>query len=887
MKKIILFLLLLPLMVTAQQRVLGPYLQNAEPNSMVVMWETTFATPTKLSYGLTPALGSVATGTSTVGFLLSKIHTVKIIDLQPNTKYYYSVNFGNKYSDTIFFKTPPLPDSEQSFGMVAFSDMQRDANQSNKFNEIVEEGVLDYTEMLEGTSVPDKLAFLLIPGDLVDIGWIYNTWKDEFFEPAQNLFEMVPVYPVLGNHEANASFFFSYFDLPENGYTGFQDHWWYKDYSNTRIIGLNSNVDFIALNNGKQKQLDWLQQVLDEACADENIDFVFAQLHHPFHSELWIPGEEPYTGDVITLLEDFSTNCGKPSIHFYGHTHGYARGQSKDHKHLMVNVASAGGALDRWDSDDRDYEEFSKGSSDYGFVYLEVQAGVEPKFTLKRVSRGSVGNIVDNEITDSIVVYKNDNLPTKPIGISPMEIEISPECVILEANLFQSEALATQHGESQWQVAIHCDSFHNPVADVWKNYENWYYDVDLQANDDLTDQEIVGLSGNTNYCWRVRYRDRNLRWSEWSEPVNFTTKKSINLLKNAGAESGIQDWVVTQGAMESLATGECNGISPYKGNRYFVVGAACQFYANGKAHQIVDVTNYSNKIDAGTETVYFGGYLSDFNGTDKPEFRLQFLDANDNSLGTTPKIGHQQPFWKLFEQSATIPVSTRKIKFELFGTRGLLGQANDSYFDELFLVIDSIQGIIDTTICAGQSITLFNTELSEAGTYILADAESENCFNQFEVNIALADTHFVELNESVCDGDSILFGTEYYSETGDYILNLDNQFGCDSTVVLHLEWLPSDASECVTGIRNNLNQQLAAVFPNPFTTETIISLNSLPTAALTLKVFNDVGAMVLEQQNITTKEITVSRAGWSAGVYFFALENNQAVYIRGSFVVKD
>ena len=91
-----------------------------------------------------------------------------------------------------------------------------------------------------------------------------------------------------------------------------------------------------------------------------NIDFVFAQLHHPHKSELWTPGNTDYTGEVVNLLENFSSNSGKPSIHFFGHTHGYSRGQSKNHSHLMVNVASAGGNLDSWgEYPNNDYDEYT------------------------------------------------------------------------------------------------------------------------------------------------------------------------------------------------------------------------------------------------------------------------------------------------------------------------------------------------------------------------------------------------------------------------------------------------------------------------------------------------------------------------------------------------
>jgi len=44
----------------------------------------------------------------------------------------------------------------------------------------------------------------------------------------------------------------------------------------------------------------------------------------------------------------FSMECGKPSAHFYGHTHGYSRGESRDAEPSVVNVASAGGNIDYW-----------------------------------------------------------------------------------------------------------------------------------------------------------------------------------------------------------------------------------------------------------------------------------------------------------------------------------------------------------------------------------------------------------------------------------------------------------------------------------------------------------------------------------------------------------
>ena len=45
-----------------------------------------------------------------------------------------------------------------------------------------------------------------------------------------------------------------------------------------------------------------------------------------------------------------------------------------------------------------------------------------------------------------------------------------------------------------------------------------------QKDDNLTDEKVKRLSPNTFYFWRVRYRDQNLNWSDWSDVLTFTTK---------------------------------------------------------------------------------------------------------------------------------------------------------------------------------------------------------------------------------------------------------------------------------------------------------------------------------------------------------------------------
>jgi hypothetical protein len=308
------------------------------------MWETSSIDESIVEWGNTSSFGNTALGTFVSGNGLSKVHTVKITGLSPDTRYYYRIHTDALVGQTYDFISPPLPESEKNFNLISMSDMQQDGAHPEVFSDIVNNDLIPFVNDRFGNNndLANDIAYVFIPGDLVTTGGNYPSWKSTFFDPAQTLFNHVPVYPVAGNHEQNSENYFRYFNLPENGTNNndYIEHWYYTDYSNVRLVGLETNNGYRI-----QEQLDWLQGMLDDACANDNIDFVFAQLHHPHKSELWIAGNTDYTGQIIEILESFSTNCGKPSVHFFGHTHGYSRGQSRDHQHLMINVASSGGQL--------------------------------------------------------------------------------------------------------------------------------------------------------------------------------------------------------------------------------------------------------------------------------------------------------------------------------------------------------------------------------------------------------------------------------------------------------------------------------------------------------------------------------------------------------------
>lgn len=666
----------------AQAIVVTPYLQNASPTSMTVMWETNGANNGYVDWGTSAAtLTNTVTSTTINGEGGNRIHTAVITGLNADTKYFYKARTTTGVtSATYFFKTHPTKTSETSLNIVAMSDMQLDNSNPNVFETIINSGIIPVANANYPNGMEDIEA-ILIPGDLVATG-TYSAWRDTYLAPSTGITPYIPTYPVPGNHEyygTGISLFLDYTDLPLNGSASNPEEWWYKDISNLRIVGLNSNSPSPELST----QILWLETILNEAGADTTIDFVFAELHHPYKSELWLPGELDFTGEIIAVLENFTTTYGKPSIHFFGHTHAYSRGQSRDHNHLWVNAATAGGAIDNWgEFPNADYDEFVLSEDEYGFVMVEVEAGADPQFVLKRYSQGDQNTFENNTLSDEITIKRFSTAPDVPIGLLPMG-ENDLNCIEFKASAFSNGS--NTHQATHWQIVEGCDFSVPTVQNVWKQSMNWYNEVDTQAGDDLTDEDEVSLMANTSYCWRVRYRNSNLTWSDWSAPLTFNTTPAAyltaNLVQNGDAEAGISSWT---GDIESLLDNECGSVPVYQGTNFFAVGGVCaNEQTNGLASQLIDVSSFAVDIDDENIQAEYGGFLRSWGANnDLPEMYIEFLNANGTLLGTSPILSNSTPEWLLQTGYESLPIATRSIRVVLEGTR-IAGTDNDSYFDTL------------------------------------------------------------------------------------------------------------------------------------------------------------------------------------------------------------
>ena len=713
--------------VYAAQLTTEPYLQSATENSIWVMWHTDTNNQSLVEYGLTSGnLNSTANGSAS-NWNGDVVHETQLTGLTPDTVYYYRVITDNAISNVYHFRTPPASNSEKSFRFAVISDSQSGSSNSQLQAEIINDGIIAYIEQNHGSDIPDNFSFLLNAGDLVDRGGTASQYITQHFSDEENLIRQVPLYPVPGNHDyfsdSTASNYRQVHHIPDNGTAGHEEHWYYVDYGNTRIIALDTN-------SGKriQIQTDWLNSTLDAACQNPDIDFVFAFWHHPYKSEAWTPGNTTYSGDLINELETFSTDCGKPSAHFFGHTHTYSRGQSRDSTHVWVNAATAEGLIDYWGAfPNQDYEEFQFTEPKYGFMIVDVVAGNNPSFTIRRLSWGNEVVSETNLQTDSITIRSLNTKPDKPFSQSPIDgttgLPISN--IILQASTFNDLDGDTLL-EAHWQLSTVSNDFDAPVIEEWTRIENWYsppgasgqsngfFSVNTVLDPDITKVSIADLVTNTTYYWRVRYRDNGLNWSDWSDQSSFSTDDTIppntNLLLNPGAEQNTANWTTVSGTFESLLNGECASVPPHTGVRNFALGGVCANEgAYGEAMQSVDLSHLATEIDGGTAEATYSGYTRSYNGNDIPELWTVFKDGSGVVLGTNLKLSSNTSSWTQVEHTVSVPVGTREIEFHISGTR-TNGLDNDSYLDDLWLSVDVTQTPVNQvpTVDAGsdQTITL-------------------------------------------------------------------------------------------------------------------------------------------------------------------------------------
>ncbi|MBN1822427.1 MAG: M6 family metalloprotease domain-containing protein, partial [Prolixibacteraceae bacterium] len=95
--------------------------------------------------------------------------------------------------------------------------------------------------------------------------------------------------------------------------------------------------------------------------------------------------------------------------------------------------------------------------------------------------------------------------------------------------------------------------------------------------------------------------------------------------------------------------------------------------------------------------------------------------------------------------------------------------------------------VFNETICEGESILFQGNIYDTQGEYEFTYTNTDGCDSVIVLNLTVLENEYTFLNETICEGDSFQLGGRFYAETGVYNEVFVNRHGCDSTVILDLE----------------------------------------------------------------------------------------------------
>lgn len=503
---------------------LKPYLQSLTDQTVWVSWRTPSGTESTVRWGNAPdALTNTATGdlhTFAADYLW---HRVKISGLQANTPYYYQVQTGVDTSAVFRFRTYQNPATANGhIRILVVGDTQHPVTAQRTFQAAKEKLTEKYGPVLE-----DQVHLILKQGDNVDAG-ILSQYISMHFDPLSNLSGNIPTMTVVGNHEyyqnSNLSNFFPHFeyddsDLQYNGIAGANDeHYYAFQVGSVLFCMLNSNEWWSS-------QTQWLSNVMTSANADPNVKWIFGTAHHPLRCENWVSDGSAYIRDqIIPVLR----NSEKTAMYTSGHSHMYARGSNRDSAVWEV-ISGGGGLIQNWNENpEQNYPDVQRSFDvwTYQIMDIDLDAGT---MDVECYSIGNQEYVLENVLIDQFHRYFGKQKPAQPQLMPPADTMVTLPYT------FEGSAYFSPEGElynaTEFELAGASGDFENDlILNIKRDFEDYFQiesaaywsPIDQMAGVDIFQLTVDSTQVFQGKNWlRVRYRDRNLEWSNWSEPLAF------------------------------------------------------------------------------------------------------------------------------------------------------------------------------------------------------------------------------------------------------------------------------------------------------------------------------------------------------------------------------
>ncbi|MDR7130305.1 hypothetical protein J2X69_002655 [Algoriphagus sp. 4150] len=291
-------------------------------NTQSITWRTSSAvTESKAQLILAPNtpiyLEHVETFDAITAFLdvdsvEANYHSVTFRDLQPATTYAYRV--GEEGTWTEWYQFTTAPEKGTPFSFIYFGDAQN--NLKSQWSRIIRQAY---------SNLP-KAAFMLHAGDLINRTHSDSEWG-EWNYAGSFINAMIPSIATPGNHEYNRDedgtlildhHWKKQFTFPENGPKGFEETVYFTDYSDLKMISLNSQ-EIVLDEKSLEIQKIWLEKVLSENTQKWTI----ITFHHPIYSSGTGRDNKEFREAFKPIFDKY-----KVDLVLQGHDHSYGRGRN-------------------------------------------------------------------------------------------------------------------------------------------------------------------------------------------------------------------------------------------------------------------------------------------------------------------------------------------------------------------------------------------------------------------------------------------------------------------------------------------------------------------------------------------------------------------------------
>ena len=261
------------------------------------------------------------------------IHEGTITDLTPDTKYEYRVGYGtDRRSDWYPLETAGAGEYE----VLIYPDSQ--SGDYSGWEEIVK----------NSAKRNPNTALYIGMGDLVDNGEQAYQWRT-WLNSIQPLSARVPLAPMMGNHKMytldwkmrEPKAYLNYFDVPSNGNTTFDCHYYSYDYGDVHYVVLDTQLYESTHEDNHDThhpdlydvQVQWLRQDL----ASNTKKWTVVLMHRdPFQYAFDRPGASRAAGFdeegvlFMPIFDEFHVDLAS-SAHLHSYrNHGHARNFDRD-----------------------------------------------------------------------------------------------------------------------------------------------------------------------------------------------------------------------------------------------------------------------------------------------------------------------------------------------------------------------------------------------------------------------------------------------------------------------------------------------------------------------------------------------------------------------------